>query len=234
MPPSFTNSLAQSTSPAFSILEGFITSISSLAQLLESTYMATHSSFFALAGVADQMGSAKLYLGQILGAFSVLRWGRGLLAWLRGGGSSSSPGFAGNWGEEFASLGQGLHQGLPGAGGRPPQQKRPSAKPLVFFLLTAIGLPFAMSRLITLLSRSLPPPPSLNPLENPPLPGNLTFARAIHRFEPKDAVELGLVEGEIVAVLERLPSADGSEGLWWRGRTREGKVGWFPKSFVEE
>ena len=232
MPPSFTNSLAQSTSPAFSLLEGFITSITSLAQLLESTYMATHSSFFALAGVADQLGSAKLYLGQILGVFSVLRWGKGLLAWIRGRGSAD--GFSSDWGGEFASLGQAAAiSGRTGHQPQPTRTRRPSAKPLVFFLLTAIGLPFAMSRLIHLLARSLPPPAA--PLgANEPLPADLTFARATHPFAAKDAVELTLGEGEIVAVLEKLRAPDGTDGEWWRGRTRDGRVGWFPRGFVIE
>lgn len=202
--------------------------------------MATHSSFFALAGVADQLGSAKLYLGQILGVFSVLRWGKGLLAWIKGGGGSVSGGgggFSSDWGGEFASLGQAAISGragheLPGGGGR--GTKRPSAKPLVFFLLTAIGLPFAMSRLITLLAKNLPPPNQPPIGSNEPLPADLTFARATHRFDAKDAVELTLGEGEIVAVLEKLKGPDGSEGEWWRGRTRDGRVGWFPRGFVME
>lgn len=233
MPPSFTNSLAQSTSPAFSLLEGFITSITSLAQLLESTYMATHSSFFALAGVADQLGSAKLYLGQILGVFSVLRWGKGLLAWLRGGGAID--GFSSDWGGEFASLGQtAAISGRTGNQPQPTRTRRPSAKPLVFFLLTAIGLPFAMSRLINVLARSLPPPPGQMGTNQEPLPADLTFARTTHKFDAKDAVELTLAEGEIVAVLEKLRAPDGTEGEWWRGRTRDGRVGWFPRAFVME
>lgn len=222
MPPTFSSSLAQSTSPAFALLESLISSITSLAQLLESTYFATHSSFFALAGVADQFGAAKMYLGQVLGVFSVLRWGKGLLAFLKGGGRKridhgrGGGGAMSDWGGEFASLGQALTSnsrsanaaaaaaataGGGGGGGRP------SAKPLIFFLLTAIGLPFAMSRLINLLSARLPPPPPPPHLHSssigggvgnpqasplPPPTADLTFARASFKFEPKDEMELAL------------------------------------------
>lgn len=224
------------TTPAFSLLEGFITSITSLAQLLESTYMATHSSFFALAGVADQLGSAKLYLSQILGVFSVLRWGRGMLDFFKRG-KPKALGGPGEWGEEFASLAQIGPNGRAAKPGSPSPPK-PSAKPLLFFLLTAVGLPFFMSRLISHLSKALPPPPQLGPNGQPVpdvVPTSLTFARATFKFEPKDALELALEEGEIVAVLDRLkksPQEGGGEGDWWRGRTRDGRVGWFPKTFV--
>lgn len=246
MGPTFSSTLAESTSPAFHLMESVIHSVSSVAQLLESTYMATHSSFFALASVVDQVGSAKVFLGQILGAFSILRWGREILAFLRGksaaaGAPAIGSGLSG-WGEEYASLAQVVSPN----GGRPGQRSsrsqqpggpRPSAKPLLFFLLTAVGLPFAMSRIITALARNLPPQglPADHALHEVP-PEDLTFARAMYRFEPKDALELGLAEGEIVAVLDKLkrPGDGGGEGDWWRGRTRDGRTGWFPRTFVVE
>jgi peroxin-13 len=245
MPPTFSSSLAQSTSPAFALLESLISSITSLAQLLESTYFATHSSFFALAGVADQLGATKLYLGQVLGVFSVLRWGRGLMDLLRGRkkpAAITAGGATGDWGGEFASLGQALmsnsrsaNNALSSPASSP--SSRPSAKPLLFFLLTAVGLPFAMSRLINLLSARLPPPQPA-PLPGAPtsqVPADLTFARASYKFEAKDDLELSLAAGEIVAVLEKLGGSGGvSEGEWWRGRTRDGRTGWFPRSFVVE
>ena len=251
MGPTFSSSLAESTSPAFHLMESVIHSVSSVAQLLESTYMATHSSFFALASVVDQVGSAKLFLGQILGAFSVLRWGREILAFLRGKRSSSSAaggasgsGGAGGWGEEYASLAQVVSHnsryrtgpGQPAAAASP---TRPSVKPLLFFLLTAVGLPFAMSRVITALARNLPSQQGLAGGGDPAAshevpPEDLTFARAMYRFEPKDALELGLAEGEIVAVLDKLKREGGVEGDWWRGRTRDGRTGWFPRTFVVE
>lgn len=33
--------------------------------MLESTFMATHSSFFAMIGVAEQFGALRNYLGQV-------------------------------------------------------------------------------------------------------------------------------------------------------------------------
>lgn len=43
---SLTNSFNNSTQATFQMLEGIVTAFGGFAQMLESTYMATHSSFF--------------------------------------------------------------------------------------------------------------------------------------------------------------------------------------------
>ena len=45
-PNSLTHSFNQSTAATFQILEGVVNAFGGFAQMLESTYMATHSSFF--------------------------------------------------------------------------------------------------------------------------------------------------------------------------------------------
>lgn len=45
-PNSLTNSFNNSTAATFQMLEGIVTAFGGFAQMLESTYMATHSSFF--------------------------------------------------------------------------------------------------------------------------------------------------------------------------------------------
>jgi peroxin-13 len=51
-----------------------------------------------------------------------------------------------------------------------------------------------------------------------------------------------LKEDEIVAIMGKLdartgmevdPRIEGVEGEWWKGRTRDGREGWFPKKWVE-
>ncbi|KAF8498019.1 Peroxin 13, N-terminal region-domain-containing protein [Hysterangium stoloniferum] len=42
-------------------------------------YMATHSSFFAMVGVAEQFGQLRNALGSVLGPFEMIRWLRGLI-----------------------------------------------------------------------------------------------------------------------------------------------------------
>ncbi|ORY33693.1 Peroxin 13, N-terminal region-domain-containing protein [Naematelia encephala] len=214
--PNLTSSLQQSTAPAFAVIESLVTAFTSLAQLVESTYMATHSSFFAMVGVADQLGSLKTYLGQVLGVFSILRLGRRLLNWLRGRKVRTD-----GWANEWSTA----------AGGDISQ--RPSSKPLVLFLLSAVGLPWLMSRLVKLLIATTQQQQIADGTGNVD-PSKLVFARAHWEFKPSEEWELPLGRDEIVAVLERRDGAtDGTERGWWRGRTRDGRIGWFPGNHVE-
>ena len=212
--PTLTSSLQTSTAPAFAVLESLVTAFTSLAQLVESTYMATHSSFFAMVGVADQLGSLKTYLGQVLGVFSILRLGRRLLNWLRGRSVNTK-----GWANEWSNVSGG-------------EIARPSSKPLVLFLLSAVGLPWLMSRLVKLLIASTQQQKA-HEADGSIDPSKLTFARARWEFRPSEEWELGLGTDEIVAVLETRDSGrDGEERGWWRGRTRDGRVGWFPGNHV--
>jgi hypothetical protein len=62
-------------------------------------------------------------------------------------------------------------------------------------------------------------------------PSKLTFARARWEFKPSEEWELALGRDEIVAVLETREGKQGEAG-WWRGRTRDGRIGWFPGNYV--
>ena len=53
-PNSMTNSLTQSTQATFQIIESIVGAFGGFAQMLESTYMATHSSFFGMSLVLSQ------------------------------------------------------------------------------------------------------------------------------------------------------------------------------------
>jgi peroxin-13 len=76
----------------------------------------------------------------------------------------------------------------------------------------------------------------------PPLdPSSLTFARALYSFTPSNNNEIALKENEIVAITGKIDVRTGAEvdprleveGDWWKGRTRDGREGWFPKKWVE-
>lgn len=265
-PPTLSHQIQNSTAPAFAVMESLVGAFTSLAQLFESTYIATHSSFFAMVGVADQLGGLKTYLAQVLGVFSVLRLGKRIVAWIKGDRSafSSSSTNPGNWAEEWnwkigRAAGGPKDQGLSPPNG-PTGSKRPSSKPLILFLLSSIGLPWLMSKLIKLLTRlqeekqraalGLAPGTMLdatgrpvNVNSNPNAaggkaqgqPGTITFARALFPFEPTAGHELALKRDEIVAVMQRFEegaSSGGKELGWWRGRTRDGRTGWFPGNYV--
>ncbi|WRT64230.1 uncharacterized protein IL334_001159 [Kwoniella shivajii] len=244
--PTLTSSLQASTAPAFAVLESLVTAFTSLAQLIESTYMATHSSFFAMVGVADQLGSLKTYLGQVLGVFSILRLGKKIIAWLKGKKiKTSSGGWANEWSTKGISKGANNSGGSSGGGGG-----RPSLKPLVLFLLSAVGLPYLMSRLVKLLIASQQQQQQQQLQQNNFMnadgtidPTKLEFARAKWEFKPSEEWELALGRDEIVAVLEKRSGQNQNQNQnraqtnesdgWWRGRTRDGRTGWFPGNYVE-
>lgn len=63
-------------------------------------------------------------------------------------------------------------------------------------------------------------------------PAKLVFARAKWEFQAGEGWELTLARDEIVAVLERRDEGGQGEVGWWRGRTRDGRIGWFPGNYV--
>jgi peroxin-13 len=65
-------------------------------------------------------------------------------------------------------------------------------------------------------------------------PSKLTFAHALYPFETSSHQEINLKKGDIVAILSMADPVTGStDTAWWRGRTRDGREGWFPKDYVE-
>ena len=51
--PSLSRSLKSTTQQTFALLHTVVQTFSGIAQMLESTFMATHSSFFTMIGVVD-------------------------------------------------------------------------------------------------------------------------------------------------------------------------------------
>jgi len=186
-------------------------------------------------GVSDQFSQLRNALGSVLGLFGLVRWMKELVTGRRQGSSGALQ-------HEFRDF----------VNGRPlqpsqPNQPKPSKKPLIIFFLAIFGIPYAMTKLIKILQErareaaaqngGLLPGQPLPPLD----PSQLTFARALYPFQPSNPTELALKENEIVAIMGKLDSRTGMEvdprleveGEWWKGRTREGREGWFPKKWVE-
>jgi peroxin-13 len=253
--PTVTQALESTTATTFALLHSVVQTFAGLAQMLESTFMATHSSFFALAGVVDQFAQLRNALGSVLGLFGLVRWLRDLLTGRRGGAGSS-----GEMRSEFREFlnGRPVH----GPAARPSQPPpNASKKPLVFFFLAFLGIPYAMHKLVKIISeRAAQQQQQLQQDQQqqhrqggggvlapngqvlPPLdPSQLTFARTAYAFQASTPSELSLHENEIVAVMGKLDPSTGMEvdprvevdTEWWKGRTREGREGWFPRKFVE-
>jgi peroxin-13 len=238
--PSLTQTLEATTHQTFALLHSIVQTFTGVSQMLESTFMATHSSFFAMVGVVDQFGQLRNALGSVLGLFGLVRWVQALLT---GRAPSGSAGLTGEFKEYL--------NGKPPVPGTltPPPRPKASKKPLIIFLLAIFGIPYAMTKLIRILNaraqaNALPTQGLLGgPAPAPPAvdPSTLQFARALYPFNPSTPAELGLKENEIVAIMGKLDPARGvevdpmweGESEWWRGRTREGREGWFPRKWVE-
>ncbi|KAG0697090.1 Peroxin 13, N-terminal region-domain-containing protein [Suillus ampliporus] len=191
--PSLTQSLETTTQHTFSLLHSIVQTFSGVSQMLESTFMATHSSFFAMVGVIEQFAHLRNALGS-----EVVR------------APSSTSSIQGEF-REFIN-------GKPVQGPMTPPAGKPSRKPIIIFCSL-------FSRAMQQQQAQIGPGP-LGPLD----PSTLTFARALYPFTPSSPSELALKENEIVAIMGKL---DPNTSEWWKGRTREGREGWFPKKWVE-
>jgi len=227
---SISQTLESTTQHTFALLHSIVQTFTGVSQMLESTFMATHSSFFAMVGVVEQFGQLRNALGSVLGLFGLLRWMKELVT---GRPSNQLQG-------EFREF----INGKPVQGPLPPPGPRPSRKPLVIFLLAVFGVPYAMHKLVKILSERQQHQQQQQQQGQilPPLdPTTLTFARALYPFQPTSPAELELKENEIVAVMGKLDPSTGAEvdprmeveTDWWKGRTRDGREGWFPRKWVQ-
>lgn len=221
---SLTARMEQSTQRTFQTLEQIVQAFSGLAQMLESTFFATHSSFMAMVGVAEQFGNMREYLGSVFSLVSLYKGLRGLLYRLAGKQVPVDP----------ASLSA---EGFIKETGPLSQNARPksSSRPFWVFMMLVIGLPWLMSKLINRMNQKRLEEAAeraklsgQDPVPGGPIhPSQLDFAKALYEFSPSSPAELTLAKGQIIAILEKL------EGGWWRGRTQTGEIGYFPANRVE-
>ncbi|KAF2204488.1 hypothetical protein GQ43DRAFT_437911 [Delitschia confertaspora ATCC 74209] len=230
-PQSLTQSFSQSTQATFQLIESIVGAFGGFAQMLESTYMATHSSFFAMVSVAEQFGNLRQTLGSVLGIFTIMRWIRTAIAKITGrplpaSSKELTP-------ASFAKFNGRLPDGSPAA-------PRPSKKPFIMFMVAVFGLPYLMGKLIKALARSQEEERrKMEAIEGQPLdPNKLEFCRLLYDFTPDtnmnavQGVDLAVKKGDMVAVLSKTdPMGNPSE--WWRCRARDGRMGYLPSPYLE-
>jgi peroxin-13 len=230
-PASLTQSFSQSTAATFQLIENIVGAFGGFAQMLQSTYMATHSSFFAMVSVAEQFGNLRQTLGSVLGIFTVMRWIRTAIAKITG-----RPLPADAMDLTPASFAAFNGRGADGA----PASAKPSKKPFIVFMLAVVGLPYLMGKLIKALARSQEEEEKRRMLENPqagqPIdPSQLEFCRALYDFTPNanmQGMDLAVKKGDLVAILSKTdPMGNASE--WWRCRSRDGRMGYLPGIYLE-
>ncbi|KAG1143373.1 hypothetical protein G6F37_006887 [Rhizopus arrhizus] len=209
---SLTQRMEMGTRPTFEIIENIVGSFGGFAQMLESTFMATHSSFMAIMGVAEQFGHLRNYLGQMFSIFALYRLMKRWIQKLTGQKTSTNLSVSAF--ERFE------------------EKQKMSRKPLIVFLLMVVGFPYLMHKLIQLVSKNQQQQQrqqQLTPLD----PSKLEFARAMYDFTAESQTELTLKKGDIVAIITKLDPVTNTTGQWWRGRLRDGTMGMFPANYVE-
>lgn len=173
------NGVADATARTFQVLENVVYAVGAVAALLESTYYATHNSFFTILGVADQLGHLGSVGGMIkdtfggvadsvkqigngaeggnngpLGLYAVLSWLKRILKKLLGSSTTSTTdsSISGSHAllQEFSNWKNGLISDR-----KNPRAKNSklSLKPLLVFLVALIGLPMLMSKFVRYIER---------------------------------------------------------------------------------
>ncbi|KAI8917716.1 Peroxin 13, N-terminal region-domain-containing protein [Powellomyces hirtus] len=226
--------MEQSTMATFNTLDSVVQAFAGFSQMLESTFMATHSSFMAMVGVAEQFGNLRQYFGQLFSMVSMYHAAKRIACKLTG--RPAPVDMAGLNADGFKSF---------------EENKKRSKKPLWVFLFFTIGIPWLISKLYQRLQRQRleaanaaggllgpgNPAAGLTGPDGLPLHPNqirdLEFCRALFDFTAETPTELSFKKGDIVAILSKLDPATGQPGPWWRGRLQSGQMGMFPANYVE-
>ncbi|CEG65543.1 hypothetical protein RMATCC62417_02311 [Rhizopus microsporus] len=218
-----TQRMEMGTRPAFEVVENIVGSFGGFAQMLESTFMATHSSFMAMMGVAEQLGYLRNYLGQVFSVFALYRLVKRFIQKITGRAPAVKPMEINA--SEFYQFDQ-------------TSKPKMSRKPFIVFMLMVVGLPYLMHKLIQVISNNQ------KRLQEQQLqqqqqqaatidPSKLEFARAMYDFAAESPMELSLKKGDIVAIITKLDPVTNAASQWWKGRLRDGTMGMFPANYVE-
>ncbi|ODQ82738.1 hypothetical protein BABINDRAFT_159255 [Babjeviella inositovora NRRL Y-12698] len=220
--------IAQGTQATFQLIESVIGAVGGFAQMLEATYMATHSSFFTMISVAEQFGHLKQALGGLFGIFALMKYMKKIIAKLSG--RKFDYGLSPSEFTKFDAKQKKLEdkQRKKESG---PNRPRISLKPLLFFLAAVFGFPYLINKIIKRIGEQQQQQlQALGAVANPAL---LQFGKALYAFNPENPqVEAALVPGDLVAILTRL-DPQGKESPWWRVRKRDGSMGYVPGNYLE-
>lgn len=247
---SLSQRMESSTRATFDVIQSIVGAFGGFAQMLDSTYMATHSSFMAMVGVAEQFGNLKHYLGGIFSIFALIRWLKRIMYRLTGRtpppelygpveeNTSAAAATAelppGEAALQITEIGESTETGAAAVQQQPAQQQvtRVSRKrPIIIFLALVTGLPYLMYKLIQRSNqlrqqqqRMMIPQQYGGPPE---------IARVIHDFVAENPIELTIRRGETVHVLSKVDPATGAPCDWWQGRNANGVIGIFPANYVQ-
>jgi peroxin-13 len=192
--------------------------------------------------MAEQLGNLRHTLGSVLGIYTLLRWMRTLIAKITGrpppaDATALTPAAF----SHFMSGGKGPAT-LPDGTPAPP---RPSRKPFIMFAIAVFGIPYLMGKMIKAMAASqeeaakkqqemqVYTTPTGEQIQIDPK--KLDFCRALYDYHPSTqsaGMDLEIKKGDLVAVLSKSDPM-GNPSDWWRCRSRDGKVGYLPSTYLQ-
>ncbi|KAI8578700.1 hypothetical protein K450DRAFT_289057 [Umbelopsis ramanniana AG] len=210
------------TRATFELIEQIVGAFGGFAQMLDATFMATHASFMAMVGVAEQFGHVHTYLGNIFNIYNLIRWIKRSANKLAGRPDPVDT-------SEQQQPATQQNQVATDDSTPPPPPERPREKlsktPFIIFLTAIIGLPYLMNKLMKSMSTSKAVQMEMS--DRPPV------AVAMFDFVPGSPMELRLTKGATVEVLDTLDPVTREPSSWWQGRLRDGSIGVFPANHVQ-
>ncbi|ODV78348.1 uncharacterized protein CANTADRAFT_37993, partial [Suhomyces tanzawaensis NRRL Y-17324] len=230
--------LGEGTQATFQLIESIIGAVGGFAQMLEATYMATHSSFFTMVSLAEQFGNLKNALGSLLGIFALIKFVKKIFYKITG--KTYNYGLNLKEFSKFEKNQKKLEENIKRQQGGLAGTNKPriSFKPLLLFLAASIGFPYLLSKAIQKINEQqqrrqqmMGGPGAVGP-DGQIDPANLQFAKALYEFNPENPnMEIELKPNELVAILSKLDPL-GNESKWWKVRSRLGKVGYVPLNYL--
>jgi peroxin-13 len=225
----FGQQMEAGTRATFELIEQIVGAFGGFAQMLDATFIATHSSFMAMVGVAEQFGHVHTYLGNIFNIYNLIRWIKRSYCKLTGKPAPIEP-----TPQEQQQLQQQLQQqdlqgnqltpdDIPPP---PPSRQRLDKTPFIIFISAVIALPYLMNKLM----KSMSARRISSAMENHNQP---PIAVANFDFVPSTPMELRLTKGATVEVLDTLDPVTREPSSWWQGRLRDGSIGMFPANHVQ-
>jgi peroxin-13 len=210
------------TRATFELIEQIVGAFGGFAQMLDATFMATHASFMAMVGVAEQFGHVHTYLGNIFNVYNLIRWIKRSYNKLTG-----RPDLVEQTEQHEVEETQNQIANNDTAPPQPPARPKEklSKTPFIIFLTAVIGLPYLMNKLMKSMSTSKAAQIQMH--DRPPI------AVAMFDFMPSSPMELRLTKGATIEVLDTLDPVTREPSSWWQGRLQDGSIGIFPANHVQ-
>ncbi|CAI4035108.1 hypothetical protein SMKI_12G2480 [Saccharomyces mikatae IFO 1815] len=228
--------LGESTKATFQLIESLIGAVTGFAQMLESTYMATHNSFFTMVSVAEQFGNLKEMLGSFFGIFAIMKFLKKVLYRATKGRLGIPPrNIAGSEGSENKLIEDfyKFNDSASISSNRKSTRRKISWKPLIFFLMAVFGFPYLLNKFIAKIQTSGAIQASRENDGECIDPSKLEFARALYDFVPENPeMEVALKKGDLMAILSKKDPV-GRDSDWWKVRTKNGNIGYIPYNYIE-